>query len=178
MRDLVEGFQVVRAALVFFLVVLARHRAEFQLAALGQTPESIRCRVTGAGADLTTDLIHQALDLRVFSAKDDRLAVFLDREAAEQRRFSATGRAAVENLVGLAEKGPWSAPRHGARSSAGHSPSIPRSCPLGCLPWAMRRAARISSRVVQNPAGCAAERSRQNCPSAINSPCLDSPAGG
>jgi hypothetical protein len=50
-------------------------------------------------------IVEQPLDLWIFTAKDDRLAVFLNGEPAQQRRFSAASAATVEHLVGCAEVG-------------------------------------------------------------------------
>ena len=121
MRDLVEGFQVVRAALIFFLVVLMRDRAEFELVVLRQAPHLVVRPIAGAAAELAMYFVHQAFDLRELPPEDDRLAMFFDREAAKQRGFSPARPASIENLVGLAEIG------FGLRSQIGGEVTLPRS---------------------------------------------------
>jgi hypothetical protein len=119
-RQLVEGLQVMRAALELLLVALVLHGAQLDLAPVLELPGHLRfVELAGALEDLAPARDH-ALELRVLAPEDDAAPVLRARQPKHQVRLPAAGRAAVQEDVSRAFQGLRLRAREWAPAQAAH----------------------------------------------------------
>jgi len=107
-----HAFQVVGPALVPLLGLLVGAAPEFDGPPARQVAPRLRRAVELALLpDQVEGLLHQFLQLRRLLAEDERLAVLRGGQAEEQKTFSPSGRASVEEFVSLGVEGQRLRPR-------------------------------------------------------------------